>query len=96
MSKNYTTTYYDEVEEASRSPAYRETTDAKPKKATVINSRYVNLRKAPDKTSTPLTILEKGDEVEILGYPSDLESGFYKVKHNGLVGYIVSSFLKEG
>lgn len=58
----------------------------------VVNTSYVNVRKAANPEADVLEILRGGDKVAIIGDSKD----FYKVKTStNPVAYISSDFLKE-
>lgn len=83
------------LEEAT-SPVQREITPPI-RKGVIVNSRVVNVREAPNKEANVATIMDRGDEVEIIkeegGWYLIQVEDIHHVKHE--VGYILSDFCKE-
>lgn len=84
-----------EEKEPSQVPADEEPkVSEKPKTGKAANSRYVRVRKTPSANAQVVTIMNTGEEAEIL----DRVEGFYKVKtkKGGHVGFVASTYFKEG
>lgn len=54
-----------------------------------VDANLVNLRNSPSTSSTMLDQLKSGEEVEIFGF----NSGWYKVRYEGQIGYIRSDLV---
>lgn len=99
MSIDYTTFSNEEVE-----PVYQESTiieeeiqdDAPTMMGEIYNTQKVYLRKEADKDSSPVTVLDKGDEVMIDGVKEDsVGNGWYHlITASGNEGYTMSEFVK--
>lgn len=65
----------------------------KPKTGKAANSRYVRVRKGASESSQVVTIMNLGDQADIL----DRVPGYYKVqtKNGGHVGFVASTYFKE-
>ena len=67
-----------------------ETEEPKPVTFGVVNCGKLNVRKAPNKSETPICVIEKGDEVII----KDSIEEWYKVTtKSGKEGYCMSEFI---
>lgn len=65
----------------------------KTKRGIVCNAPLVRVRKEPSGTSSIVTVLEKGDEVTILGKSTET---FYKIDlGNDIFGYISCNYCEE-
>lgn len=92
MARRYLSNYEDRpYTEKATSPVYEETSVPPPKNGIVANASCVKLRGVPTLTGDVLRYLDNGDQVEIL----ERLSNFYRVRVNGIVGYISSKFCKE-
>ena len=61
----------------------------------VVTNGGTNFREGPSMKSRSMMKLDRGTTVEILTSPSVISSEtFYEVRYNGLVGYIMSTFIR--
>ena len=57
-----------------------------------INKNKVNIRRSPSKRESPLGMVNKGTEFELLGSEND---DWYKILYNGNVAYVMKEFADE-
>lgn len=85
--------YTEEETVKDESPIIEETTLPSTKKGVVCNAPYVRVRKEPVGTSTTVRVMERGDEVTILGKTTET---FYKIDlGDDNVGYISCNYCEE-
>lgn len=65
----------------------------KPKTGTAVNSRYVQIRKAPSASSQNVGFMNSGDRAKIL----DRVPGYYKIQteKDDHIGYVSSNYFEE-
>ena len=82
-----------EEKEDVMSPTEKETTVPEPVKGKISKELFVNIRRDPSMNNDPMDVLEKGDEVEIIGEIGD----FYKVrfKNGSRIGYVLKELCEE-
>lgn len=85
--------YDEENNVVDESPSIEETRVPDTKKGIVCNAQFVRVRKEPSGTSTTLRVMEKGEEVTILGKSTET---FYKIDlGDDNVGYISCNYCEE-
>lgn len=87
-------TYYEEKDDDKNgSPVIEETKSPTTKRGIVCNAQHVRVRKEPSGTSTTLKVLDRGDEVTILGQSTET---FYQIDlGDDCIGYISCNYCEE-
>jgi len=71
------------------------TTTAAPKRKLTVTGDLVNVRKGAGTNNSKVTAVKRGASFDILGTAKDKDSKtWYKIKVNGVTGYIISSYVK--
>lgn len=76
----------------SGSPTIEETMEPETRNGVVCNTQFVRVRDDPSDKGNVMKILDRGDEVKILGM---VENRFYKIKLGDDIGYISCKFCEE-
>lgn len=96
MSIDYTSYSEDFVDEIDPVEDVENTVEDQTMMGAIYNAAQVYLRKGPDKESSPVTVLNKGDEVMIDGVEEDvLGNGWYHlITASGNEGYTMAEYVK--
>lgn len=64
-------------------------------KATYISTDSVNIRFKPDKSSKSLGHIQKGEQIEVIETDNQEHPGWYKIKRDGIEGFVSVDFVEK-